>query len=188
MSLSAVCIQLSSPQWRPLAFCSTLRFAPAVQVGHQLLRVHPQVAVGVAHQPEIRRLADQHAAVEHLQRARRGSGRRRTPSACPSCRRGSVSSSTTTRPIGSQVRLRRGEIRHEARHLDDPQPARRHPSRSRSDPGPAARWRRARGDSPAAWRTSSSPRPATAPERPPAPSEPPGATDRRPARPGSHTL
>jgi hypothetical protein len=43
--------------------------APPVLRGHQLLRVHPQVAVGVAHQPDIRRLPDERAAIEHLQRS-----------------------------------------------------------------------------------------------------------------------
>ena len=36
----------------------------------ELLGVGLQIAVGVAREPEVRRLGDEHAAVEHLQRAR----------------------------------------------------------------------------------------------------------------------
>ena len=42
----------------------------AVAVAHQGLAVRLEVAVGVTRQPQVRRLADQHALVEHLQRAR----------------------------------------------------------------------------------------------------------------------
>ena len=53
--------------------------------------------------------------------------------------------------------------RHEARHLDGPQPSLQDPSRARPGPGSAARSRPARGDNPAACRTSSARLPGTAP-------------------------
>ena len=43
---------------------------PPVGVGDELLGVGAQVAVGVAGEPEVGRLADEHAAIEHLQRPR----------------------------------------------------------------------------------------------------------------------
>jgi hypothetical protein len=40
--------------------------AAAIGVGHQLLLVHLEVAVGVLHQPDVRRLGDKHAGIEDL--------------------------------------------------------------------------------------------------------------------------
>ena len=45
------------------------RLAASVLIGDELLLVHLQVAVGVLHQPHVRRLGDQHAGIEDLQRS-----------------------------------------------------------------------------------------------------------------------
>ena len=47
-----------------------IRVETAVLVGDERFRIHPQIAVGIAHQPRVRWLADKHAAVEDLHRAR----------------------------------------------------------------------------------------------------------------------
>ena len=46
------------------------RGGPAVGVADQILGVGLEVAVGVLHQPEVRRLADEHALIQDLERAR----------------------------------------------------------------------------------------------------------------------
>ena len=48
-----------------------VRVTAAVLVRDEILRIGLEVAVRVAHQPEIRRLTDEHAVSEHLQRSRK---------------------------------------------------------------------------------------------------------------------
>ena len=100
---------------------------PAVGVGDELFRVGLQVAVGVAGQPEVRRLADEHAVVEHLQRARQDQPSRKTVflSILPS-------SFGIFEDADAAERLAlagRGDVVHVAAHLDDPQAAVADPSR-----------------------------------------------------------
>ena len=125
-------------------------FQPPVVVRDELLRVGFQIAVRVAHEPEAAGLADEHAADRAPSRARG----RISPSAntvrlsiLPSWL---VSSSTTTLPIGSRFGSGACKSRHEAGHLDDPQPPVGIPVDDRRILDQAARWPPVRGDSPAA--------------------------------------
>jgi hypothetical protein len=61
---------LSSAHINPLALCSTNRLLPTELIGDELLAVHLQIAVGVAHEPQVRGLADEDAAIEDFQRSR----------------------------------------------------------------------------------------------------------------------
>ncbi len=47
-----------------------VRFSSPVLIRNELLAIGPQIAVGVLKQPEVRRLCDEHAAIEHFQPAR----------------------------------------------------------------------------------------------------------------------
>ena len=93
----------------------------AVRVGHQLLGVGAQIAVGVARQPEIRRLGDQHAAVEDLQGARQHEAveEDRPLVHLPVI----VHVFEDDDPAGGIAFRGRGEIGHEPRHFDRPQPS-----------------------------------------------------------------
>ena len=95
---------------------------PAVQVRHQLLGIDAQVAVRVAHQPQAPGFADEHAAIEHLQRPRQHQSiREHRPLVHLAVVVGVFEHHDIADPI--QVRLRRIEVPHEAGHLDHPQPA-----------------------------------------------------------------
>ena len=47
-----------------------VRFLSPVLIRDELFAIGPQIAVGVLKQPEVRRLRDEHAAIEHFQPAR----------------------------------------------------------------------------------------------------------------------
>ncbi len=65
-----MCIQLSIDQSSAFAlFCGSISTRPYASVTGSFVSAL-QIAVRVAHQPDVRRLADEHAAVEHLDRAR----------------------------------------------------------------------------------------------------------------------
>ena len=70
MSVSDVCIQLSSAHKSVLALCSTLASRRPYLIGDELLAVGVKIAVGVAGEPQVGRFGDEHAAIEDLQRAR----------------------------------------------------------------------------------------------------------------------
>ena len=53
----------------PVGIVLRISVEPPVAVGNEFLRVHAQIAIGVAHQPHIRRFRHEDAAVEHLQRS-----------------------------------------------------------------------------------------------------------------------
>ncbi len=61
---------LSSAHSRLFALCSTLPSLRPYSIGDELLAIGAKIAVRVLEQPEVRRLRDEHAAVEHLQPAR----------------------------------------------------------------------------------------------------------------------
>ncbi len=42
----------------------------AVAIGDEFLGVHPQIAVRVVHQPDVRRFGDEDSAIEYFQRSR----------------------------------------------------------------------------------------------------------------------
>ena len=112
---------LSIAQNSALALCSMLPSRVAERVGDELLRVRLQVAVRVLHQPEVRRLADQHAASSTF--SARGMTSLSANTVRLSIRPSSlVSSSTTTRLIGSRE-SRPDSVGQKCGHLDRPQPA-----------------------------------------------------------------
>ena len=53
---------------QPVRVVLDVGVATAVRVGDQFPAVHLEITVRVAHQPEVRRLPDQHAVIENLQR------------------------------------------------------------------------------------------------------------------------
>ncbi len=94
---------------------------PAVGVGDQFLGVGAQVAVGVASQPEVGRFADEHAAIEHLQRSRQYQlvEEDRLLVHLPV-----VIEIFEDADASERLALAgRGDVAHVAEHLDDPQPA-----------------------------------------------------------------
>ena len=101
-------------------------FPGPVERGDLLLLVHPEVAVGVVHQPGVRGLADEHALVEHFQRPRQDQavGEHGPLVHLPVVVHVLEDDDAADR---LHVGLGRREIRHEARHLDRPQTPRRIP-------------------------------------------------------------
>ena len=151
---------LSIAQNRLLALCSMVAAGAAVVVADEILGVGLEIAVGVLHQPQVRRLADEHALIEHLERARQhqlvGEHRALVHHAV------AVRVFEDGDVVDRLARIRAVRLRHEARHLEHPHAARRRRSRSRSDRPRAAPSRPARRDSRAAGRRSSAPPPPTA--------------------------
>ncbi len=97
------------------------RLPPAVLIGDQILRIRLQIPVGVFHQPEIRRLADQHAVGEHLERPRQDEpvGEHRAFVHLPV----GVGVLEHDDPAGRLVLVRSLDVVHVAGHLDRPEAA-----------------------------------------------------------------
>ena len=94
---------------------------PAELTGDQLLGIHLQVAGGVLHQPEVRRLGDEHAPIQHLDRAGEHQPiREDRPLVHASVAVGVLQDDN---PADWLVLVRPGQIGHESRHLDRPEPA-----------------------------------------------------------------
>ena len=127
----------------------------AVGVDDRVLGVGLEVAVGVLHQPQIRRLTDQHAVIEHLQGARHrqlvGEHRLLVHPAVV------VGVLEHADPVERLARVAPGRVRQEGQHLERPTTGRPRRSPSGSAIRSSAPRRRARRDSPAAGRRSSSP-------------------------------
>ncbi len=70
MSVSEVCIQLSSAHNERVGVVLDVGLQAAVLIGDELLAVGLEIAVGVAGEPQVGRFGDEHAAIEDLQRAR----------------------------------------------------------------------------------------------------------------------
>ncbi len=101
-------------------------FATTVPVGHELTRVGVEVAVRVAHQPQVWRLADEHAVFQHLDRPRENETVGEDGSL--------VHHAVMVRVFEHhdpanriEVRLRRGQRLDESGHLDHPDAALRIP-------------------------------------------------------------
>jgi hypothetical protein len=98
-----------------------VRVETAIRVGDELLRVGLEVAVGVLHQPEIRRLANQDTMIEHRQRARKNeSVREDRPLVHRAVVVGVFEDDDSTDRIVLPGRL---DVVHITRHLDDPEAA-----------------------------------------------------------------
>ncbi len=100
-------------------------FEDTVPVGDQLLRIHPQITVGVVHQPGVRRLPDQHAAIEDLDGpCQLQAIREHRALVHPSV---AVQVLQDDDPPDRIVLIPTGDVGHVAGHLHRPQPALRIP-------------------------------------------------------------
>ena len=127
----------------------------AVGVDDEVLGVGLEVAVGVFHQPQVRRLADEHAVIEHLQGARH---RQLVGEHGLLVHRAvAVRVFQHADPVERLARVPPGRVGQEGQHLEHPQPAVRDRSPSGSATRSSVPRRRARREIPAAWRRSSSP-------------------------------
>ena len=109
----------------PVGVVLRVPIPPSELIGDQRLRIRAQIAVGVAHEPDVRRLADQHAMVEHLERPRQDQpvGEHR-PLVHPAVAVGILQHDDAADRV---VLVAPGDVVHVAGHLDRPQASLRIP-------------------------------------------------------------